>query len=153
VKSGSESSDDAQVNPFEELAAAVYEDVAVTEVIRPSAVLPESAARGVLVELAMRDVRSDGVWASSPTLWQRYDRPWDAGDEPGTAQLIGSLHVAYGTPTRYAITVYRATITTVGASFGWSVEALCDEALGYGGYTLADCPRADLAPPPKPFRM
>ena len=146
-------SDDAEVNPFEELAAAVYEDVAVTEVIRPSAVLPESAARAVLVELAMRDVRSDGVWSSSPTLWQRYDRPWDGGDEPGNAELIGSLHVAYGTPTKYAITVYRATVTKIGAGYGWTVESLCDEALGYGGYTLADCPRADLAPPPKPFRM
>jgi len=92
-------SDDAGVNPFEELAAAVYEDVAVTEVIRPSAVLPESAARAVLVELAMRDVRQEGVWASSPTLWQRYDRPWDGvGDEPGTSELIGSLHVTQALP-------------------------------------------------------
>lgn len=145
--------DDSGVNPFEELAAAVYEDVAVTEVIRPSAVLPESAARAVLVELAMRDVRQEGVWASSPTLWQRYDRPWDTPDEPGTSELVGSLHVAYGTPTKYAITVYRATVTKVGASEGWTVESLCDEALGYGGYTLADCPRADLAPPPPPFKM
>jgi hypothetical protein len=145
--------DDARVNPFEELAAAVYEDVAVTEVIRPSAVLPESAARAVLVELAMRDVRQAGVWASSPTLWQRYDRPWDRAGEPGGSQLIGSLHVAYGTPTKYAITIYRATVTKAGATQGWTVESLCDEALGYGGYTLRDCPRADLAPPPKPFRM
>ncbi|HUR13827.1 MAG TPA: hypothetical protein VM097_04960 [Mycobacteriales bacterium] len=141
------------MNPFEELAAAVYEDVAVTEVIRPSAVLPESAARAVLVELAMRDVRQDGLWASSPTLWQRFDRPWDDHDEAGSAQLVGSLHVAYGTPTKYAITIYRATVTKVGALEGWTVESLCDEALGYGGYTLADCPRADLAPPPPVFRM
>ena len=141
------------MNPFEELAATVYEDVAVTAVIRPSAVLPETAARTVLVELAMRDVRSDGVWSHSPTLWQRYDRPWDGLDEPGTSQLMGSLHVTYGTPTKYAITLYRATITQFGAAQGWTVEALCDEALGYGGYTLADCPRADLKPPPPPFRM
>lgn len=146
-------SDDADVNPFEELAAAVYEDVAVTEVIRPSAVLPESAARAVLVELAMRDARQDGYWSSSPTLWQRYDRAWDTPEGQGGAALIGSLHVAYGTPTKYAITIYRATVTKTGAAQGWTVEALCDEALGYGGYTLADCPRADLAPPPKPFRM
>jgi hypothetical protein len=146
-------SDDEEVNPFEELAAAVYEDVAVTEVIRPSAVLPESAARSVLVELAMRDARQEGLWSSSPTLWQRYDRSWDDHDEPGGSQLMGSLHVAYGTPTKYAITIYRATVTKQGAAGGWTVESLCDEALGYGGYTLADCPRADLAPPPKPFRM
>lgn len=141
------------MNPFEELAAAVYEDVAVTEVIRPSAVLPETAARAVLVELAMRDVRQNGVWASSPTLWQRYDRPWGSEEDPSGSELIGSMHVTYGTPTRYAITVYRATITRVGADLGWTVESLCDEALGFGGYTLADCPRADLAPPPKPFRF
>lgn len=142
------------VNPFEELAAAVYdEEVAVTEVIRPSAVLPESAARGVLVELAMRDARDGGTWTSSPTLWQRYDRPWDDHEHQGSSQLIGSLHVTYGMPTKYAITLYRATITQVGNGFGWTVEALCDEALGYGGYTLADCPRTDLAAPPPVFRM
>lgn len=140
------------------LAAEVYEDVAVTEVIRPAAVLPEDAARQVLVELAHRDVRSGGCWASSPALWQRYDRPWNGaggieGPSAGDALLLGSLQVSYGTPTRYAITVYRATITSFGRGYGWSVEQLCDEALGYGGYTLAQCPRADLKPPPKPFRM
>ena len=141
------------MNPFEELAAAVYEDVAVTEVIRPSAVLPENAARVVLVELAMRDVRSGGYWQSSPTLWQRYDRAWDTAEVQGSAPLLGTLQVTDGTPTRYAITIYRATITQAGAAQGWTVEALCDEALGFGGYTLADCPRAELAAPPKPFRM
>jgi hypothetical protein len=143
------------MDPMEMLAAEVYGDVAVTEVIRPAAVLPEAAARTVLVELAHRDVRSGGCWASSPTLWQRYDRPWNGpgGLSPGDAALLGTLQVTYGTPTRYAITVYRATITTLAASYGWTVESLCDEALGYGGYTLAECPRADLKPPPKPFRM
>lgn len=137
------------------LAAEVYGDVAVSEVIRPAAVLPETAARTVLVELAHRDVRSNGCWASSPTLWQRYDRPWNgSGSTPeGDAVLLGALHVTYGSPTRYAITVYRATVTTVAQAQGWTVEALCDEALGFGGYTLAECPRADLKPPPKPFRM
>jgi hypothetical protein len=145
--------DTALVDPFEELAAAVYEDVAVTQVIRPAAVLPESAARAVLVELAVRDVRCDGQWWSSPVLWQRWDRPWDDMDAAGDSELIGSLQVTYGTPTRYAITIFRATITQQGANAGWSVESLCDEALGFGGYTLADCPRADLTAPPRPFRM
>jgi hypothetical protein len=36
---------------------------------------------------------------------------------------------------------------------GWSVTSLCDEALGYADLTLATCPRADVTPPPKPFRM
>jgi hypothetical protein len=144
------------MDPLEMLAAEVYGDVAVTEVIRPAAVLPEQAARTVLVELAHRDVRSGGTWASSPTLWQRYDRPWNGGGpggSPGGAELVGTLQVTYGTPTRYAITIYRATVTTFGAAYGWSVESLCDEALSFGGYTLAQCPRADLKPPPKPFRM
>jgi hypothetical protein len=143
------------MDPLEMLAAEVYGDVAVTEVIRPAAVLPETAARVVLVELAYRDVRSGGCWASSPTLWQRYDRPWNGTgvSTPGDAVLLGSLQVSYGSPTRYAITIYRATITTLGTQYGWTVEGLCDEALGFGGYTLAECPRADLTPPPKPFRM
>ena len=141
------------MDPLEMLAAEVYGDVAVTEVIRPAAVLPEAAARVVLVELALRDVRSGGHWASSPTLWQRYDRPWNGVGNPGDSELLGSLQVSYGTPTKYAITIYRATVTSFGAMHGWSVEALCDEALGYGGYSLAQCPRADLKPPPKPFKM
>ena len=140
------------MDPLEMLAAEVYDDVAVTAVIRPAAVLPEAAARTVLVELAHRDVRSGGLWSSSPVLWQRWDRPW-GGPVAGDALLMGSLQVTYGTPTRYAITVYRATVTTSGAAAGWTVESLCDEALGFGGYTLAACPRADLKPPPQPFRM
>jgi hypothetical protein len=145
--------DTSEVDPFEELAAAVYEDVAVAEVIRPSAVLPESSARTVLVELAMRDVRGEGLWWSSPTLWQRWDKPWDGHEEAGSAQLVGSLHVTYGAPSRYAITIYRATITDLGVAAGWTVSSLCDEALGYAGFSLADCPRADLVPPPPHFRM
>lgn len=143
------------MDPLEMLAAEVYGDVAVTEVIRPAAVLAEHAARTVLAELAFRDVRQGGLWASAPTLWQRYDRPWDgpAATAPGTAELIGSLQVSYDTPSRYAITIYRATVTVPGQAQGWTVESLCDEALGFGGFTLAQCPRADLRPPPKPFRM
>ena len=141
------------MDAWEELAAAVYEDVAVTEVIRPSAVLPEAAARAVFAEMAVNDVRGEGLWWSSPSLWQRWDRPWASAEDVGAAQLLGSLQVAYGTPTRYAITIFRATVTSHGAAHGWTVESLCDEALGFGGYSLADCPRADLAPPPKVFRM
>ena len=61
--------------------------------------------------------------------------------------------VAYGTPTKYEITLYRVTITRFGQDNGWSVELLSDEALGYGGLTLAECPRAALNAPPKPFRF
>ena len=128
-----------------------YDEGVVTEVIRPAAILPESAARAVLVELAMRDVHGQGVWHAQPTLWRRFDRPWDGVDTPGTAELIGTMQVAYGTPTRYEITLYRVTVTSLGAAAGWTVASLCDEALGFGGLTLATCPRAALKPPPKPF--
>lgn len=121
----------------------------VTEVIRPAAVLPEEAARAVLVELAFRDVRAGGLWDSEPSNWRRYDRAWDGADGgPGSAGLIGSIQVGYGMPTRYEITLYRATITWLGTMADWSVERLCDEALGFAHLTLASCPRAELVPPP-----
>ena len=49
----------------------------VSEVIRPAAIVPEDAARAVLVELALRDVQNGGVWVTSPSLWSRYDPPWN----------------------------------------------------------------------------
>ncbi len=141
------------VNDFEMLAAEAYDEFVVTEVIRPAAVLPESAARTVLVEMALRDVNAGGRWHARPGDWRRYDRQWPRVGDQGGAQLLGSMQVAYGTPTRYEITVYRATITSVGTQQGWTVERLCDEALGFGGLTLSGCPRAALSPPPRPFRF
>lgn len=143
-----------QVAALEMLAITAYDEDAVSEVIRPSAVLPEMAARAVLSELVMRDARNGGDWVAEPSRWRRYDRPWDGPDgSPGSAVLVGTMQVAYGTPTRYEITVFRATITHYGAAIGWTVSSLCDDAFRYGGLTLASCPRADLAPPPRPFRM
>jgi len=141
------------VNEFESLVAEAYDEGTVTEVLRPSAVVPEDAARKVLVEMALHDIANGGVWHAEPSQWRRYDRPWTSPDNPGPSHLVGTLQVAYGTPTRYEITIYRATITQVGTVAGWTVENLCDEALGFGGHTLASCPRADLKPPPKPFRF
>lgn len=125
---------------------------AVSEVIRPAAIVPEDAARAVLLELARRDVQNGGVWESEPTTWSLWDRPWLPSGGAGDAQLLGSLHVAYGTPTRYEITIYRVTVTAAGLDAGWTVESMTDEALRHGGLTLAACPRAQLAQPPKPFR-
>ncbi|WP_369053937.1 hypothetical protein [Kineococcus terrestris] len=124
----------------------------VSEVIRPAAIVPEEAARSVLVELALRDVTNGGVWQAGPSLWTRWDRPWNGPDNAAGAELIGRVHVAYGTPTKYEITIYRVTVTLFGSQLGWSVESLCDEALGHGGLRLADLPRATLAVPPPPFR-
>ncbi|MGN6246302.1 MAG: hypothetical protein ACTHQ3_21845 [Motilibacteraceae bacterium] len=139
-------------NP-ELLMAEAYDEGVVSEVIRPAAIVPEEAARAVLVELALRDVQNNGVWQSEPSLWSRYDRPWRGYGDPGGAELIGTLQVAYGTPTKYEITIYRVTVTRFGTEHGWTVASLSDEALGFGGLDLASCPRASLAPPPKPFRF
>src|SRR5579875_1479128 len=101
-----------------------------TLVIRPAAVLPENAARAVITALEQADVARGGVWNASPGVWQRYDVAWNGvGGSAGTAKLVGTIAVAYGTPTRYEITIYRATVTSHGQSVGWTVEKLCDEAL------------------------
>ena len=126
----------------------------VTEVIRPAAVIPEEAARVILMELALRDVRVDGLWEAEPSVWRRFDKSWDGvNGTPGSSELMGTIQVAYGVPTRYEITLFRATITKLGSERGWTVSDLCDEALGFGGLDLSTCPRADLKPPPRPFRF
>lgn len=142
------------LDAWESLVAENEDEGVITEVIRPAAVLPEEAARAVLMQLALRDVRLGGVWDTEPALWRRYDNAWIAGhDQDTSARLLGSIQVAYGVPTRYEITIFRATVTRVGSEQGWNVEKLCDDALQYGALTLASCPRADLKPPPKPFRF
>jgi hypothetical protein len=142
------------MNALEQLVSEAYDDGVVTEVIRPAAVIPEESARQILVHLTLHDVRMGGLWWAEPSTWQRFDRPWNGTDRgPGTAELLGTMQVIYGMPTRYEITVFRATITRVGQQLGYTVTSLCDEAFGFGSLTLASCPRADLRPPPQPFRF
>ena len=142
------------MDELERLAQEAVDEGVVTEVIRPAAIIPETAARAVLMQLALLDVRVDGCWQADPAVWRRYDRPWNGNDGgPGTAGLLGSIQVAYGVPTRYEITIYRVTISELGDRAGWTVAQLCDEALSYGGLTLDTCPRAQLSPPPRPFRF
>jgi hypothetical protein len=139
---------------LDQLVAESQDEGVVTQVIRPAAVIPEEAARSVLMQLALRDVRIGGVWDVEPNVWRRFDVPWDGGaGGRGASELMGTIQIAYGVPTRYEITLFRATITREGTANGWTVEGLCDEALHFGGLTLSSCPRADLAPPPRPFRM
>jgi hypothetical protein len=141
------------VDIAELLMAEAYDEGMVSEVLRPAAIIPEESARSILVELALRDVANGGVWASEPSLWSRYDRSWSGLGAPAAAELIGAIQMAFGTPTRYDITIYRVTLTRVGLAAGWTVSSLCDEALGFGGLDLASCPRATLGAPPKPFRF
>ncbi|PID53431.1 MAG: hypothetical protein CSB46_08110 [Micrococcales bacterium] len=131
--------------------AAVEGPDGVTQVIRPAAVIPETSARRILVEIALRDVRNGGVWKSQPNQWSMYDQPWQSPTDPGPAQLVGTIHLAYGTPTKYEITLYRVTVTRYGTDTGWNVETVTDAALEFGDLTLAECPRAELAEPPPPF--
>jgi hypothetical protein len=152
VKRRLAAADDTRVNELERLMAEIYDDGVVEEIIRPAAIVPEEAARLVLVELSLRHVDAGGEWEATPTTWHRYDGPRDPDSAtPMGARLVGTLQVAYGTPTRYDITIYRATVTRLGTDTGWTVESLCDEALGFGGLSLARCPRAALTPPPPRF--
>jgi hypothetical protein len=125
-------------------------------IIRPAAVLPEQSAALIVTQLERNDVSRGGVWNASATLWQRYDQPWDgfAGGR-GNAQLIGSIAVVYDSPSRHKITIFKVSLSDVAASLGWSVERLCDDALGWAGLSLHNCPRAELgAPPPRdPFHV
>ena len=126
-----------------------------TEVIRPAAVLRALEADRVVEALGLLDVSDGGVWNVNPGLWQRYDQPWNgAGGMSGTSRLVGTIGAIYGSPTRYDITLYRATVTAHGISLGWTVESLCNDALGYAGLTLPTCTRAELTNPPSadPFK-
>ena len=145
-------SDPAYEQALEELAIEAYGEGSVTEVIRPAAIIPEREAREILFALSALDVRNGGLWYAEPQRWQRFDRSWE-GSDAGAAELLGTLQVIYGSPTRFEVTVYRATVTALGAAAGWTVQTLCDEALTFGGLSLATCPRAALAAPPKPFLL
>lgn len=126
-----------------------------TEVIRPAAVLEARAATHVLTALRADDVATGGVWNASASVWQRFDRPWNGGGGTrGDARMLGSIAVMYDTPARHEVTIYRVTITPAGQQLGWTVEALCDDALQVTGLTLASCPRAELTPMPRrdPFK-
>ena len=126
-----------------------------SRVIRPAAILHETHAREVLRELEGQDVGAGGVWNASIGLWQRYDHPWDGpGGTMGTSRLVGTIATVYGSPTKFEITIYRATVSVYGLQSGWTVESLCDDALRAAGLSLASCPRADLlaAPAADPFQ-
>ena len=140
-------------NP-ELLMAEAYDEGVVSEVIRPAAIIPEESARAVLVELALRDVQNGGLWQSEPSLWSRYDRPWEGYGVPGGAELIGTIQVAYGTPTRYEITIYRVTVTRFGTDQRLDRRvAVRRGARRSAASTSRSCPRASLGAPPKPFQF
>src|SRR5437764_6906618 len=66
----------AAMNELELLVAEAYDEGSVSKIIRPAAILPETNARGVLVELALHDVHNGDHWDAQPNLWRRFDRPF-----------------------------------------------------------------------------
>lgn len=119
-------------------------------IIRPAAILDERAAAQILQQLRRLDVSVGGVWNATSSLWQRYDAPWDGpGGTRGDAQLLGAIAVMYDSPHRHEITIYKVTVTARGLDLDWTVESMCDDALVWGGLTIANCPRAELAAPPR----
>ncbi len=129
--------------------------VDTTRVIRPAAVLSDAAARIVLTALEQLDVSQGGKWNVTPGVWQRFDKPWDGvAGSMGSAKLVGTIGVVFGSPTKYGVTIYRVTVTGHGVDTGWNVESLCDDALKHADLTLDRCPRADMAAAPAgdPFR-
>jgi hypothetical protein len=125
----------------------------VTEVIRPAAIIPEAAARAILTGMAVSSVYTDGLWLAEPSRWIRYDQPWTHPLDQGRTNRLGIIRVTYGMPTKYEITIFQVAVTQAGRAAGFTPLSLAEEALQFGGLTLAACPRAQLEPPPKPFRF
>lgn len=138
--------------PIDPVREQRTDDGALSEVIRPAAIVPEECARTILKVLEEQSVDRYGYWRTTAREWSRYDRPGVAADGAPLGALVGRIEAVYGASTRYDVTIYRVTVTPAGAVTGWTVERLCDEPLSYGGLTLATCPRAKMQPPPKPFR-
>lgn len=131
----------------------LYDHAAVVEPIHPAAVLAEEPGHVVTMALTAVDVRHHGVWETSTGAWTRYDRPWPSAHDMGDAQAVGAVHVTYGVPSRYDITLYRVSLTPHGVELGWTVEALVDEVLRPAYLSLETVPRAALKEAPKPFRF
>ena len=120
--------------------------VELDRVVRPGAVVGERALRLITEWLTLQSVERGGIWLTTSTVWQRFDRPWNAvtGMRDG-AQKIGSIYVVYDQPTRYHATIHRIQLSPYAtmAQFGqnWTVDKLADEVLRMGDLTLETCPR------------
>src|SRR4051812_49519511 len=107
------------MNELERLAQEACDEAAVTEVIRPAAIIPENAARAILMQLALLDVRVEGQWQADPSVWRRFDRPWNGADGgPGTGGGGGRIPVAFGRPTGEGNTVSRGALSGLGPARG-----------------------------------
>ena len=126
--------------------------VETNRVIRPSAIVPEHAARQLMAWVSVHDVTHGGVWAHDIGYFKRFSGPFDGvGGMRGTSVLLGTIHVTWD---KYDVTIFRVSLTDDGVAAGMTVEGICNELLVHAGLTLATCPRADLAPAPPsdPFK-
>ncbi|MBK5305770.1 MAG: hypothetical protein JJD92_03690 [Frankiaceae bacterium] len=122
--------------------------VETNRVIRPSAIVPEHAARQLMAWVAVHDVTHGGVWAHDIGYFKRFSGPFNgAGGMRGSSVLLGTIHVTWD---KYDVTIFRVSLTDEGVQAGMTVEGVCNELLLHAGLTLATCPRADLAPAPAP---
>ena len=134
------------------LMAEAYDEGVVSEVIRPAAIVPEEAARAVLVELALRDVQNGGrlavraaaVEPVRPALARLRQPGGRRADRHHPGRLrhpdqVRDHHLpGHGHPVRRGPRLDRHSLT--------------DAALDFGGLTLDDCPRATIIRSPRPFK-
>jgi hypothetical protein len=125
----------------------------VTRLFQPNAVVPAAAAREISTGIAAHSVYDNGLWLTEPSCWVRYDRPWSGSREQRRTTRLGTVRIAYGTPAKYEITICQVGVTQAGSEAGITVQSLLDEALAFGSLSLAQCSRAALSTPPKPFRF
>lgn len=120
-------------------------------VAEPSATLSVESAWTIVAALERDDVSAGGVWRAEPGRWHRFGA---ANSRRSGLTLVGTITVLYDVPLRHNVTIHRATLTDAAVSGGWTVEALCDDALGHAGLSLQDCPQLEPTTPhpPDPFR-
>lgn len=118
-------------------------------IIRPAAVIPETAARELLAWLDANSLAQGGLWnvGRATGVWQRFDkaRHGEFG-ERDDSQLVGAIYVTYDLPRRFEVVLHRVQITDHGLMLGWTTTRLVDELLGYVGLSIATCPRDTTAP-------
>jgi hypothetical protein len=118
-------------------------------VIRPAAVIPETAARELRAWLDGNSLEHGGLWSvgAATGIWQRYDRAWNGPfGSRGDSQLVGTIYVTYNMPRRHEVVVHRVQVADHGLMLGWTTTRLVDELLAKVGLSIATCPRDTTLP-------
>jgi hypothetical protein len=118
-------------------------------IIRPAAIIPMTAARGLLDWLALNSLERGGLWnvGESTGIWQRYDKPWTGEfGSRGESQLVGTVFVTYDKPRKHDVVLHRVQVTDHGLMVGWTSTTLVDDILARVGLSIATCPRDSSMP-------